>query len=112
MFGELGNRLGNYTSPFPVRAADALNQPNTLIRVLPGAEEDSRVRVLGNGRVRISIPNDHEPRQGLASKIKTISEHLFILIVRGLMARPSSSSDGYVGGGRSGHTLCHLCSPG
>lgn len=64
MFGELGNRLGNYTSPFPVRAADALNQPNTLIGVLPGAEEDSRVRVLGNGRVRISIPNDQSPDRG------------------------------------------------
>ena len=61
MFGELSNRLGNYTSPFPVRAADALNQPNTLIGVLPGAEEDSRVRVLGNGRVRISIPNAESP---------------------------------------------------
>ena len=61
MIGELGNNVGNYTSPFPVRAADALNQPNTLIRVLPGAEEDSRVSVLGNGRVRISIPNAQKP---------------------------------------------------
>ena len=30
LVGELGNNLANYTSPFPVRAADALNQPNTF----------------------------------------------------------------------------------
>ena len=61
LVGELGNNIGNYTSPFPVRPADALNQPNTLIRVLPGAEEYSNVTVLGNGRVRISIPNAMRP---------------------------------------------------
>ncbi len=60
--GEWPNDIRNaYTSPFPVRPADALNQPNTLIRVVPGAEEDSRVTVLGNGRVRINIPNDQRP---------------------------------------------------
>ena len=64
LVGELGNNLANYTSPFPVRAADALNQPNTLIRVLPGAEEHSYVTVLGNGRVRISIPNAQKPDRG------------------------------------------------
>ena len=61
LVGELGNNIGNYTSPFPVRPADALNQPHTLIRVLPGAEEYGNVTVLGNGRVRISIPNAMRP---------------------------------------------------
>ncbi len=61
LVGELGNNLANYTSPFPVRPGEALNQPNTLIRLLPGAEEYSNVTVLGNGRVRISIPNAMRP---------------------------------------------------
>ncbi len=64
LIGELGNNIGNYTSPFPVRPGNALNQPNTLIRLLPGAEEHSYVRVLGNGRVRISIPNPDKPDRG------------------------------------------------
>ena len=60
--GEFGNNLvANYTSPFPLGASDALNEPHRLLRLLPGAEEDSRVRVLGNGRVRITIPNDQRP---------------------------------------------------
>ncbi len=61
MIGELSNRVGNYTSPAPPNTSQALNQPNTLVRVLPGAEEDSRVTVLGNGRVRIAIPNAQSP---------------------------------------------------
>ena len=61
LIGELPNRLGNYTSPPPPSASEALNEPNRLLRLLPGAEEDSRVRVLGNGRVRISIPNAQSP---------------------------------------------------
>ena len=61
LIGELGNNLANYTSPPPPSATEALNEPNRLIRVLPGAEEDSRVRILGNGRVRISIPNPERP---------------------------------------------------
>ena len=61
--GELTNDIrNNYTSPFPLNeASDALNEPNRLLRLLPGAEEDSRVRVLGNGRVRITIPNNQRP---------------------------------------------------
>ncbi len=61
--GELPNDIRNaYTSPFPLNeASDALNEPNRLLRLLPGAEEDSRVRVLGNGRVRITLPNSDRP---------------------------------------------------
>ena len=61
--GEFPNDIrNNYTSPFPLNeASDALNEPNRLLRLLPGAEEDSRVRVLGNGRVRINIPNNQRP---------------------------------------------------
>ena len=61
LVGENGNNLANYTSPFPVRPGEALNQPNTLIGLLPGAEEYSQVTVLGNGRVRITIPNADKP---------------------------------------------------
>ena len=44
-----------------MRPGEALNQPNTLIGLLPGAEEYSQVTVLGNGRVRITIPNADKP---------------------------------------------------
>lgn len=62
LVGEFPNDIRNvYNSPFPPNATQALNQPNTLIRLIPGAEEDSRVTVLGNGRVRINVPNDQRP---------------------------------------------------
>ncbi len=60
--GEFPNDIRNaYNSPFPPNASQALNQPHTLIRLIPGAEEHSNVRVLGNGRIRISIANDQRP---------------------------------------------------
>ncbi len=61
LIGENGNNLGNLTRAAPPNASQALNQPNTLVRVLADAETNSNVTVLGDGRVRISIANDQKP---------------------------------------------------
>ena len=61
LVGELGNNLGNLTRPAPPSASQALNQPNTLVRVLVDPDANGNTTVLGDGRVRISIPGGQKP---------------------------------------------------
>ena len=61
LVGELPNNIGNVTRNAPPSASQALNQPNTLVRVLVDPEANGNTTVLGNGRVRISIPGGQKP---------------------------------------------------
>jgi hypothetical protein len=61
LVGELGNNIGNLTRSAPPKASQALNQPNTLVRVLVDPDANANTTVLGNGRVRISIPGGQKP---------------------------------------------------
>lgn len=61
LVGENGNNLAPLTRRRPPSASEALNEPNTLVRLLTDADANSNVTVLGNGNVRMTITNDQRP---------------------------------------------------
>ena len=61
LVGENGNNLAPLTRRRPPNASEALNEPNTLVRLLTDADANSNVTVLGNGNVRMTITNDQRP---------------------------------------------------
>ena len=61
LVGENGNNLGPLTRIRPPNASEALNEPNTLVRLLTDADTNGNVTVLGNGNVRITITNAQRP---------------------------------------------------